>query len=65
MAALLLRVLFLLAIAFISGCAIDGGGSGKSYEVDASKIGTGQQAVVPLTDGTHIDGQSMDTRRGR
>lgn len=55
--------LFILTALTGTGCTFDGGG-GKSYEFDPSKIGTGQQAIVPLTDGTHLDGQSLDNRRG-
>jgi hypothetical protein len=58
------RLLLLLSLSVLSGCAFDGGG-GKSYEFDPGMVGTGQQSIVPLNDATHMDGQDLNTKRGR
>lgn len=58
------RLLLLLSLSVLSGCAFAGGG-GKSYELDPSKVGTGQQSITPLNDAMHMDGQDLNTRRGR
>lgn len=65
MARSIIVMLVLCAVTFAFGCATDGTSSGKGYEFDPGKVGTGQSAIVPLNDATHLDGQPLDTRRGK
>jgi hypothetical protein len=39
--------------------------SSQGLEVDASKIGTGAQAVSPINDNYFVNGEAVNLRRGR
>ena len=59
------NVLRLLALVVVAGgCSLPTTG-GMAYDIDASKVGTGQQAVVPRNDGGYWDGRPMDNRPSR
>jgi hypothetical protein len=59
----LIRLAALAALA-ACGCSLPATG-GRAYDIDASKIGTGEQAVVPRNDSQFWNGQQMDTRSPR
>ncbi len=55
-----------LALLSSSGCTcIDWNlpeGYGPGYEIDSSRIGTGEQAIIPRTDVWYSNGEPMDYR---
>jgi hypothetical protein len=48
----------LLLLTAVAGCETLGTRTGVEYGLDLDKIGTGQQAIVPINDYTRWDGPS-------
>jgi hypothetical protein len=63
MAKSLARLFALLVIAVAAGCETLGKRTGVEYTLDLDKIGTGEQAIVPLNDYTQWNGPSLYPRQ--
>ena len=57
------RVLLLLLL--LPGCGTVGGGNGMAYDVDTTRIGSGQPVAVPSTGYGYINGVPQGTRPSR
>jgi hypothetical protein len=62
----MLRVVTRLLLAIfgvaVPGCGTFGDATTGLYEIDWQKVGTGEQAIVPVDDATHWHGRPLNMR---
>ncbi|HEX4613784.1 MAG TPA: hypothetical protein VH092_36725 [Urbifossiella sp.] len=58
-----LRVLLLLLL--VPGCGTVGGSNGMAYDVDATRIGSGQPVATPSNSPGYVDGVPYNLRQSR